>query len=78
MVIAVPEEEWDECQSTSPKQVAQLLLEIAANVTVAKYRKHPRGPKKAIKKGYVAAHVARSHVSTARILDSANSSKKSP
>ncbi len=78
MVIAVPEEEWNGCQSTSPKQVAQLLLEIAANVTVAKYRKHPRGPKKAVKKGYVAAHVARSHVSTARILDSANSSKKSP
>ena len=78
MVIAVPEQEWERFRSITPRQVGQFLLELAANVNVAKFRKHPRGPKKTVKKGYVAGHIARSHVATARILDSAKSPRKSP
>jgi len=78
MIIAVPEQEWETYRSIAPKQVAQFLLKTAANVKVAKFRKHPRGPKKVVKKGYVAGHVARSHVATARVLDSAKPSKRSP
>ena len=53
-------------------------MEIALHVNVAKYRKHPRGPKKAVQKGCVAGHIARSHVATARMLDSTESPRKSP
>jgi len=78
MMIAVPEKEWEDCRSAAPNQAARLLMDIALHVNVAKYRKHPRGPKKAVKKGYVAGHIARSHVATARILDSTKSPRKSP
>lgn len=68
MMIAVPDEVWVPNEKLSPKQACQLMLQIAAKVRLATLRKHPRGPKKVKKKGHVAASVARSHVSTARVL----------
>jgi IS4 transposase len=78
MMIAVPEQAWEDCRSVPPKQAARFLLDAAVHVNLAKYRKHPRGPKKLVKKGYVAGRIARSHVATARVLDSAKSPRKSP
>jgi IS4 transposase len=77
MLIAVPDEAWAPYRSLSPEQASRFLLDAAAHVNVAKFRKHPRGPKKIVKKGYVPGHVARRHVSTARVLNEAKSSKKS-
>jgi len=77
MLIALPDEAWAPYRSLSPQQASSLLLETAAFVNIAKFRKHPRGPKKIVKKGYAPGHVARRHVSTARVLNVANSSKKS-
>jgi IS4 transposase len=68
MMIAVPDEVWAPNDKLSSEQACQLMLQIAAKVRLATLRKHPRGPTKVKKKGHVAARVARSHVSTARVL----------
>jgi hypothetical protein len=77
MSIAVPDEAWAPYRSLSPEQSSQVLLEAAALVNIAKFRKHPRGPKKIVKKGYAPGHVARRHVSTARVLNDAKIAEKS-
>jgi IS4 transposase len=76
MLISVPDEEWESYRSLSSTQVSRLLLDVAANVKIEKFRKHKRGVKKITKKGYAPGHVARSHVSTARLLQQAESSRK--
>jgi hypothetical protein len=43
-------------------------LKIAIHADPMALRKHPRGPKKTKKKGYVADAVARRHVATAQVL----------
>ena len=70
MMIAVPDEAWVPCRDLSTKDLAHLLLEIAAHVDPTRFRKHPRGPKKVVKKGYAPGRVARSHIATARVLAS--------
>ena len=68
MMIAVPSEAWRIYTDLADKQLSRALLDIAANVDPKTLRKHPRGPKKAAKKGYAPRDVARSHVATARVL----------
>jgi IS4 transposase len=68
MMIAVPEATWDEHESQSASELSRKLLRLAANVNVARLRKHPRKPKKKAKKEYVPGDVARRHVATARVL----------
>ena len=70
MTIAVPGEAWRPYQDLSNKELGRVFLEIAARVNPKTMRKHPRGPKKIVKKGYVPGLVARRHVSTARVLAS--------
>lgn len=70
MMIAVPNEAWGHYQELSSKELSRVFLEIAAQVDPKTLRKHPRGPKKIVKKGYVPGHVARKHVATARVLAS--------
>ena len=70
MMIAVPGEAWQHYQYLANNALSRAFLHIAAHAEPAKLRKHPRGPKKAVKKGYVPGQVARRHVSTARILAS--------
>ncbi len=70
MLIAVPEQVWVEYEAASPTALAQSLIRIAANAQPKRLRKHPRGPKKKTKTGYVAHGVASRHVSTARVLAS--------
>jgi len=68
MVMAVPTKAWRRYDAMCASKLSELLLLIAAYAKPKTLRKHPRGPKKATKKGYVAGAVARRHVSTARVL----------
>jgi IS4 transposase len=71
MMIAVGAAVWAAYDAMSARPIARLLLRIAAHVDPFAFRNHPRGPKKAQKKGRVSGTVARSHVSTARVLKEA-------
>jgi IS4 transposase len=68
MMIAVPTEAWFPYHGLSDKELSRAFLEIAARVAPKTLRKHPRGSKKVVKKGYAPGHIARSHVATARVL----------
>jgi len=46
MMVAVPPEHWVVFGQLSEEQLAQLLRELAGRMVLARYRKHPRGPKK--------------------------------
>lgn len=70
MMIAVPPEAWDAFAQLSASQLAHTLVRVGAYAQPKRLRKHPRGPKKKTKKGYVSGRLARSHVSTARVLAS--------
>ena len=68
MMIAVHAEAWLVYLTLSDEELTRALLDIAAHIDPKTLRKHPRGPKKKAGKGYVAGHVVRAHVSTARVL----------
>jgi hypothetical protein len=68
MLIAIAASVWKAYESLSDKQLAKLLLGMAANVDPKRFRSHPRGPKIPKQKGYVSQRVACSHVATARLL----------
>jgi hypothetical protein len=64
--IAVPDSYWTENYATlSAAQLARELVRIAKTVTLSRYRKHKRGPKKSAK---TMNKKRRNHVSTARVL----------
>jgi len=46
MMVAIPAAQWQVFGECSVQELAQLLREIAAKMVLARYRKHPRGPKK--------------------------------
>jgi hypothetical protein len=50
MMIALPEECWRDWQTLPPPQVAERLVHIAGYLEPRRYAKHPRGPKKKVKK----------------------------
>lgn len=68
MMIAVALELWQPFDEMTAAQLSHTLLQVAAHADARKLRKHPRAPKPALKKGYVAASVARRHVATARVI----------
>ncbi|WP_081466024.1 IS4 family transposase [Stigmatella aurantiaca] len=70
MMIAVGDDVWAACDEQSPLQLSQTLVRIAQHAQPKRLRKHPQGPKKKTKKGYVSGRAARKHVSTARVLAS--------
>jgi IS4 transposase len=70
MMIAVPSGTWHRYDELSHTDLSSAFLDIAAHVSPKTLRKHPRGAKKVIKKGYAPGHIARSHVATARVLAS--------
>jgi len=45
-MVAIPPAEWSVFQEFSDVEVAQVLREIAGKVSIHRYRKTPRGPKK--------------------------------
>lgn len=68
MMIAIPASNWEPFEAQSAFELSHTLRQMAARVNPAQLRKHPRAPKKKIRKGYVPGEVARKHVATARVL----------
>ena len=68
MMIAVAQSTWDIYEQFSARKLAQTLLRIAAHAQPHRLRKHPRGPKARVKKGYVSRRAAQRHVATARVI----------
>ena len=66
MMIALPESEWMAFQTMPLPKLAEVLLQLAANVKLSKFKKSRRGPKKTPpKRNKYSNHT---HVSTARLL----------
>lgn len=66
MMIAIPAKHWAVFGRLSDAQLARLLRELAGHVKLARYRKHPRGPKK--KPPRRSRYRNGEHVATAKIL----------
>jgi hypothetical protein len=66
MMIAIPERHWKIFRTLSVPDLASILKEIAGHLRLARYRKHPRGPKKPPPKK--TAYANGGHVSTYRLL----------
>jgi hypothetical protein len=66
MMIAIPEDEWVVIQEMTPRELGAVLVELAASVRMAEYRKSTRGPKKPPRKKQSGAKIK--HVATAKIL----------
>ena len=66
MMIAIPEPHWRVFAQMTAQDFACVLMQLAQNINLQRFRKHTRGPKKPTeKRHYEPAHP---HVSTARIL----------
>jgi Transposase DDE domain len=66
MMIAIPSEEWLVFRSLSGEQWGEILRDLASRVDLARFRKHPRGPKKPRPKRQTDRR--KPHVSTAKLL----------
>jgi hypothetical protein len=69
MMMVVDPTVWSSFDNYSPEQLGRLLIRTAANAEPKRFRKHPRGPKKKVKKDYVSRRIASSHISTARAIE---------
>lgn len=66
MAVALPAPEWQVFRTLPLTEFVAFLLTLAHNVRLARFRKHPRGPKKlAPKRSYDRKHP---HVATARLI----------
>jgi hypothetical protein len=68
MMIAIPERHWRPFRKSSVRELASLLRQLAGNARLARFCKHPRGPKKP--KPRRTRFAKASHVATARLLAS--------
>jgi IS4 transposase len=66
MMIAIPAPHWALFREVSDQAFANVLHELASAVNLARYQKHPRGPKK--KPPERTAYQNGKHVSTAKLL----------
>ena len=66
MMIAIADENWRVFRDLTATELAEILKELAKQVVLSKYQKHPRGPKKPKPKRTKMSEG--NHVSTARIL----------
>jgi hypothetical protein len=66
MMIAIPAPHWALFRDLSDQAFASMLRELASSVDLAKYQKHPRGPKK--KPPERTVYQNGNHVSTAKLL----------
>jgi hypothetical protein len=73
MMVAIPAEHWTVFGSYSDAQLAQVLKELAQKVSLPRYRKHPRGPKK--KAPRRAKYNHGEHVATAKVIAARKSRK---
>ena len=74
MSIAIEEVVWERFQTIAPDAFARQLLEWASFARLAKFKRHPRGPKSPVPKR--TRYADKTHVSTARLI--AESRKKAP
>jgi len=66
MMIAIPEKQWRVFRRMAAQEFADVLCFLASKAHLAKYKRHPRGPKKPQpKRTYDKKHP---HVSTFRLL----------
>jgi hypothetical protein len=73
MMVAIPAEHWVVFGSYSDAQLARVLKELALKVSLPRYRKHPRGPKK--KAPRRAKYKNGEHVATAKVIAARKSNK---
>ena len=66
MMIAIDNAHWIVFQQMTPLKLSRVLKELAGNVKLSAYQKHPRGPKKPQPKRKSCKNTP--HVSTAKIL----------
>ena len=66
MMIAIDDSQWEIFSQMTRKEFVAILIMLAKKVNLAKYKKHPRGPKKPPAKRRSDPKIP--HVSTARIL----------
>ena len=66
MMIAIDDAHWFVFQQMTALKLSKILKELAANVRLSAFQKHPRGPKKPQPKRKSSKNTP--HVSTARIL----------
>ena len=66
MMVAIPPEHWEVFGSFSDAQLARVLKKLALKVSLPRYRKHPRGPKK--KPPRRAKYKNGEHVATAKVI----------
>lgn len=66
MMVAIPSHRWRIFRALTAVELAKVLKDLAGNVNLRRYQKHPRGPKK--KPPKKSAYKNGGHVSTARIL----------
>jgi IS4 transposase len=66
MMIAIPEDEWTVFDGLTAVALGAILKELAAQVRLSAFRKHPRGPKRPQPKRASGAKIK--HVSTAKLL----------
>jgi hypothetical protein len=66
MMIAIADEEWSVFRRYSMPELIKILKQLAANIRLSAFQKHPRGPKK--KQPKRISDPSTPHVSTARIL----------
>lgn len=70
MLVALPEERWEEMEGVSGSEFATEVRKIASGINMSRYRKSVRGPKKPPPKRTNKRKSV--HVSTKRILDKRN------
>jgi IS4 transposase len=68
MLIAIEAQDWSVFETFTPAALTRTLRQIAAHVDPRTLRKHPRGPKPKLAKGFAPAEAVRRHVATARVL----------
>jgi len=66
MMIAIPAPRWEVFGKLTPSELARVLKDLAANVNLRRYQKHPRGPKKPPPKK--SKYKNGGHVSTAKLI----------
>lgn len=66
MMIAIPEDEWVVFHDLTPKELAEVLVQLAKAVRLPKYQKSTRGPKQPKPVKQSGAKIK--HVATAKIL----------
>lgn len=75
MLIAVPAGHWPSAAGQTAQALANTLLRLACRIVPRQVSTSKRAPKLDTPKGYVDASIARSHVSTARVLRKARAAR---